>query len=708
MCKRYPISRHVKLVEFLLGEVSKEPASEDFKHGILLCFLGIIKMKRAFIDNNTDPMKKASLRILKFCLDNVDSKNHTIASSSIDVINQFLIDYPTCDFLWTSSYCELWGTKTYSILLLLCFNLSYELFIIFIDSITRKIAVIVFDDVGARLSTKSSALGTLGLLFRQRPASTRGIVVPEPAAFGSMVEKLMEEHDQLFKDNFCSFLAGVIVGHLKYGHYNDLRLLLDIPTVVSQIISIFEDPSSMPGRPLCAALPELVNAFAETSLPELHKCAEDIVTALLRTKVDRYWRVQVDVAKALGAIDYHAFCAVVARSLSMHTVQSQSIDLVARLLESNDSKVQTGAAEALVEMAGLLCTETTEVLLLVSCADIWPTHPIVSASRGVEFVMNLLVQKTLVSHPKSLQKGVYRALHMLYERYGSLSGDSYESPNPLGAYASELVPLLLERLSGSALALDLECHVDMLSLLGLLARENKTHFGCYAKGALEHCLRLMNIITRIMDTHAPQPSKEFVLGIENLTLQKGTPVGLVGVCDKLPTYQEIYAKLSSTYMITSSGSSGSVDKFSEMRPLVIRTTTAILGCMDSGALVKYRDEILFYLASLYFHEPCSVLECTGMLFQTLFSEKVATVKCKFPRDKEGIFATWTDFCESRARRVPNANSLKHPLVYDFEFFVRTAMKTYLISVDEGCKASVLKFITTLVKCGVLYKIFIFI
>lgn len=130
MCEHYPISRHVKLVEFLLEKVSKEPASEDFKHGILLCFLGIVKMKRAFIDN-TDPMKKASLRILKFCLDNIDSKNHTIASSSIDVINQFLIDYPTCDFLWTSSYCEMWGIKhiQYYYCIVLIYPMNYLLYL---------------------------------------------------------------------------------------------------------------------------------------------------------------------------------------------------------------------------------------------------------------------------------------------------------------------------------------------------------------------------------------------------------------------------------------------------------------------------------------------------------------------------------------------------------------------------------------------------
>lgn len=509
----------------------------------------------------------------------------------------------------------------------------------------------------------------------------------------------MKEHDQLFKDNLCSFLAGIIVGHLRSRHCSDLPSLLDVPSTVAQIVSIFEDPASMPGRPLCAALPELLNAFVETPSQELHKCAEDIMAALLRTKADRYWRVQVDVARALGTVNYHSFCSVI-HSLSTHSVQTQSLELVAGLLGSNDSKVQTGAAEALVEIAELLCTETSEALLLIPRVRVWPTHPIASACRGVEVVVNLLIQKTLVTHSKILQKGVYRALRMLWTRYGALSGGlDGSSPNPIGSYAPELVPLLLERLAGSALSLDLECHNDMLALLGLLARENRTYFGKYAKDALTHCLRLMNIITRIMDTHTPPPPREFAFGIEYFVQQRTSTVGFVGVCDRVPGYQEIYNKLYSTYMITSSGNNNSIDKFSEMRPLVIRTAAAIIGCMDSAALMKYKDEVLYYLGCLFFHEPSTVLGCAGVLFQTLFSEEIPSTKAKLPRDKEGIFATWSNFCETRARRVPNDIS-KHTVVADFECFVGTAMKAYAVAVNGECKAAVLKFITTLVKCGV--------
>lgn len=517
----------------------------------------------------------------------------------------------------------------------------------------------------------------------------------------------MKEHDQLFKDNLCSFLAGIIVGHLKSGHSDDLRQILSMPTIVSQMISIFEDPSSMPGRPLCAALPELLNTFIETSSKELHECAEKIIAALLRTKADRYWRVQVDVAKALGSISYRTFRTVI-RSLSAHNMQNQCLDFVIGLLASNDSKVQAGAAEALVEMADLLCTESSETMMLIPHVNIWPTHSITSAGRGVGVIMDLLIKKTLASYPKTQQKGVYRALRMLYMRYGKLSDNSDGSPNPLGVYAAELMPLLLERLTRSTLALDLECHVDMLALVGLIARENKTYFGCYAKDALVHCLRLMNIIMRIMDTRAPLPPKELALGIEYFILQKIPNIGgFVGAYDKLACYQEIYNKLYSTYMITSSSNnSNNVDKFSEMRPLVINTVAAILGCMNPNALLRYKDEIMYYLASLYYHEPSCVLECTGVLFQTLFSEESGTQKMKFPHDKEGIFATWYDFCEARARRVPNDNSTKYFYITDFEYFVCSSMKTYMISVDENCKASVLKFLTTFIKCGVIILLFI--
>lgn len=117
LCEHYPVPRHAKLVDTLLETVSKEAASDDLKHGVLLFFLGIVKMKRTFIDN-TDSMRKVSLKMLKFCLDNIDSSNHTIVSSSVDIINQLLTDYANNDILWTSSHYELWGITYYIILLL--------------------------------------------------------------------------------------------------------------------------------------------------------------------------------------------------------------------------------------------------------------------------------------------------------------------------------------------------------------------------------------------------------------------------------------------------------------------------------------------------------------------------------------------------------------------------------------------------------------
>ena len=564
---------------------------------------------------------------------------------------------------------------------------------------------LAFGDSGPRLSIRSAALGALGLLSRQRPVSTRACIVAKCTPFEVKLAELFQEHDQLFKDNLCAFLTGAIVGHLRLGLYDDLRSLLDVPAVMSRMIAIFEDPASMPGRPLCAALPDLINSFSGTSSPELHKCAEGVMAALLRTKPDRYWRVQVDVAKALGSVGYRSFCAAVPLQMS-RSMQAQSLEFVLSLLGSRDSKVQTGAAEALVCMAGLLCTDPSEAALLLPRTDIWPTHSVASAGRGVEVVVQSLVQKTLQPNPRSQQKGVYRALRMLFARFARLLSGPENSPNPLGAYAVELMPLLLERLAGSVFSLDLECHVDMLALVGLLARGNRAYFGAYAEQALAHCLRLMDMITRITETkEPPPPSKDFSLGVEYISLLKGV-AGLVGAYEKTAGYQKIYSKLYNTYMTTSGGggssssNSNGLDKFSEMRPLVIRTVASVVGCMGPDALLKYKDELMYYLSLLYHHEPSSVLGCVGELFQALFTDELPATKLSLPRDREGLFATWGNLCSTETGRVPNANASKQALVTDFELFVRTAMKTYGTSTSGECKAAVLRFVTTLVKCGV--------
>ena len=108
LCEKYPIPRHVRLVDSLLEEVSKDPASDSLKHGVLLFFLNAVKAKRPFLDD-VDPMRKVLQKILRFSADNLSSSSHAIVSSSIDIVSQLLSDYPECDFLWAPSHAETWG-----------------------------------------------------------------------------------------------------------------------------------------------------------------------------------------------------------------------------------------------------------------------------------------------------------------------------------------------------------------------------------------------------------------------------------------------------------------------------------------------------------------------------------------------------------------------------------------------------------------------
>lgn len=106
-------------------------------------------------------------------------------------------------------------------------------------------------------------------------------------------------------------------------------------------------------------------------------------------------------------------------------------------------------------------------------------------------------------------KGIYHALCSIGKKYGNLKGDG---PNPLCCYSSELMPILIERLTNTSFAFDFDCHVDMLSLVDIISRGQFQYSNRFTQPVLSHLLSMLNVICFILKSKSVLPSTDLMAG----------------------------------------------------------------------------------------------------------------------------------------------------------------------------------------------------
>lgn len=743
----------------------------------MLCVLGIVRIRtrgETFLDDEGDAVNGVLDRIVPLCSECLGIEDNTLIGAAAEALSQTLGDHGAHGFMWEGARGRRGGIW---------------------DAATEALLRVVFASKAARVGPRSTAVACLAQLYRYRPIETHAALLrqeeklelawretaatatddDDDGCCGAVAAALAAEKDPMFAGNVASLLAEAVVAHvvLRQREASDVAAFRrvfgagGVAGVLGAITAYFRARSSVTARMGCAALSRCVGALMRSALPEHRSAAMAAVAAFLGTGAEAYWLVKLEVAGALAAVDYHALGALEGALEESHlcgNIQRQALDFILGLLDSNDARVRHGAAVALAQIAEHLWLPAQPEYVTFgpaaslasssssSSAAVWPELPAQRSTRGIQRVMSLLIQRTLILHPQTQLKGVYHALSVVAARFGTLYpsfpwGDEFSTaPNPLCSYATELMPLIVERLAGgSPLALDLDCHIDVLRLVATLAREGAEFMTRFSARIFVHCLKLLNALCFVSTTRVPPPCP-----LRDLTpnhpyfLQNRISNNFTGNFYTSQGYVDMYARLYNTYgsslttisapqqpqlrpntATISPSAAGSelqsTDKFSDLRSAALYALAMTIRCIGPG-VASQADEILAYMQILYMQDKDYVVQCTGELFQVLFTHSIPQPPARGgdAKDKSGsgsvcangngddarIFAGWSfEKYEIGPVKVKTVNNMRdidntRDAYIKFEPLVIGMLETYQTSNSGHTRSLILRFITLLVKGGV--------
>lgn len=779
LAENYPRPRYRELIDALpcwnIENAAENKANKDVdsnfdaisdaaaRHGSLLCVLGLVKIRTRsamFLDDEGDAVCGILDRVIPLCSQCLDIEDNTLIGAAAEALFQTLGDHGTQGFMWEGARGRRGGIW---------------------DVVTKALVRVVFASKAARVGSRSTAVACLALLYRYRPIETHTALLRQEeieklergeegansnfSGEGIIGTILMEEKDPMFAGNVATLLAEAVVAHvvLRRRDKNDdasFRAVFGaggINGVLDAITAYFRARSSVTARMGCAALSRCVGALMHSALSEHRRAAMGAVAAFLGTGPEAYWLVKLEVASALAAVDYHALGALEGALEESHlcgNIQRQALDFILGLLNSNDARVRHGAAVALAQIAEHLwlpvqpeAVSLNSSTSLAASSSVWPGLPAQRSTRGIQLVMSLLIQRTLIIHPQTQLKGVYHALSVVAARFGTLYSslpgrDEFSTaPNPLCSYATELMPLIVERLSGgSPLALDLDCHIDTLRLVASLAREGAEFMSRFSARIFVHCLKLLNIICFVSTTRVQPPCP-----LRDLTpnhpyfVQNRISNNFTGTFYTSQGYVDMYVRLYNTYNSglttitapppphllsniasispTTAGSElQNTDKFSELRAATLYALSMAIRCIGQG-VASQTDEILAYMQILYIQDKDYVIRCTGELFNVLFMHSIqqglqvpprsASEEKDLGNDNDKIFAGWSfekyEIGPVKTKTVNDRKGLisSRDAYIKFEPLVMGMLETYHTSNSGRTRSLILQFIVLLVKGGVL-------
>jgi hypothetical protein len=99
-------------------------------------------------------------------------------------------------------------------------------------------------------------------------------------------------------------------------------------------------------------------------------------------------------------------------------------------------------------------------------------------------------------------------------------------PNPLSIYFGDFVPLIVERLTSSWVATDLDLHIDLVQIIGHMCKKSERHhLTSQWLRILQHLLAVITLISHIAQRKpAPQTRPETASGFAMIADLAGTCV----------------------------------------------------------------------------------------------------------------------------------------------------------------------------------------
>ncbi|ELR14180.1 HEAT repeat domain containing protein [Acanthamoeba castellanii str. Neff] len=422
--------------------------------------------------------------------------------------------------------------------------------------------------------------------------------------------------------------------------------------IVDYLLRLLLDESANVRKMVCRAL---ITCFDDILASAYARCAITILYTLIDSiREDTYWLVKTEALAFVASVDYCAL-QVVERDLATEnrvfvytreetSFQRRCLNMVLDLLASPDARVRQAAAEAVVTLV--------ERLQLYSPAG--PTHPYAAlierhirhlctvhsikkfairrdVLHNLSQVAQLLLERVNALVPEDGVRGIYHALLLLCKAYakphtylthahteGMKNFDAL--PNPMAIYFGDFVPLIVERLTSSWAATDLDVHIDLVQIIGYMCKKSERHhLTSQWLRILQHLLAVITLLSHIAQRKpAPQSRPETASGfamIADLAASPATKGAVLGTAATQGVYTELYEKLHSTF--STSLISFEQDKFSLLRKSCFKAMAMLIRNVGRY-VVPFAQEILNHLNVHFFLSPKEVMSCLLELFMVTF------------------------------------------------------------------------------------------
>lgn len=307
------IDKLVRVEYNKMAKTANDVRISAYKHGIVLSMLRIAKMDMSKSIWDDSPLKGIAQTMLDFCLDCFKtSKESYIVNNTLEVINYLLNNYAKDDFLW-DNLDAYWN------------ELSLNMTNITIGSGMDS----------SKVSSLSTSLSCLGILYKFRPKQTEKAFMETSADYIPVLRKYLSNKDPAIRGSACILFSEIARSSMFAQKEVDG---ISFSEIVDELTESFKERLYLTKKSACTALGIFLNGCMRYGhKPQFQELSIHIITILLGTNAEDYWVVKLEVARVLSEIDYEI---LIGYSKSMFSIQNQALDFILELLESNDPKIR--------------------------------------------------------------------------------------------------------------------------------------------------------------------------------------------------------------------------------------------------------------------------------------------------------------------------------------------------------------------------------
>eukprot|EP01105_Mastigella_eilhardi_P019764 TRINITY_DN4668_c0_g1_i2.p1 TRINITY_DN4668_c0_g1~~TRINITY_DN4668_c0_g1_i2.p1 ORF type:complete len:2083 (+),score=517.27 TRINITY_DN4668_c0_g1_i2:594-6251(+) len=745
ICKNFPIAKHNETAAKLFALEQHDQSlvgNVNLIQGRLLCLLQLIKTLDpdateggSNCPHTPDLMQGQLPKIFGLINDAINHSDQNVVGACLELFQLFLAVYGAAYEIW-------------------------DLVSGFLDTLFHQCFA-----SDARVNTKAVALSCLSLvalhnapLFKARflVAGTGPTTAPEGddepllRRRAALFLKHIDDGDPLLRGATAVFIGSLIAGLFAC---RDVAAVADLNILQygDKLVDLLHDKSSQTAKMTCQAINLCLPYLLVESIQGPGQLALSYITSLLSLSPTAYWLVKQEVAMTLSCIDYSAVSFLeeskeqhlnsvfagddkfnVYLLRSQHTshapIQSRCIAFMMNLLSDEDARVRLAGSTALVKMIPRLKyhsqldrAPSTQLAWPEAAFLHWPAE--LSSNGNLSHIIRELVFHAAAPHPPALLKGCYQALAMIARLY-SFSRRPLYSPddamcrlsNPMCIFIGAVVPLAIDRICASSISSDLDSHLDVINVIGLLARESGAFFTPYATLVLRHLLRVINIMCSVLENR-PMPAELRVANAQSyFSGSKAANPQLLGHFANLQSYLNLCTRLHGTYTTSLTSSSFQPDKFMQLRESCFKTLAVVIRNFGSKSIIHYNDEIISYLALHFEYEPKAVIMCMEALFYATFyqpntaafgqpaaSPATLLSAAKVEEERDDLLNHWnfSDFTYTQddVYILPKTDANQR-LIRQFEPLVVCSVNEFQITHDPHIKVAVLCMLSQLVRFGI--------